>query len=67
MKEILLDSNPLQKDLRIRLPKQILTNLPVQIGTVFDIFINPETSEIVLRISEKTPIVGKAGKSDERN
>ena len=30
--EVLLDRNTLQKDLRIRLPKQILSNLPVKIG-----------------------------------
>ena len=51
--EVLLDSYPLQKDLRIRLPKQILSNMPVSVGTVFDIFLNPVTNEITLRISAK--------------
>ena len=49
--EVLLDSYPLQKDLRIRLPKQILTNMPVTIGTVFNIYFNPTTNELILRIS----------------
>ena len=52
MKEVLLDSNPLQKDLRIRLPKQILSNLPIDAGTIFDIYLCPETNEIILRINE---------------
>lgn len=33
--EVLLDSYALQKDLRIKLPKQIKSNLPVDVGTVF--------------------------------
>lgn len=49
--EVLLDSYALQKDLRIKLPKQILKNLPVAVGTVFNIFFNPSTKEIVLRIA----------------
>lgn len=47
--EILLDCYALQKDLRIKLPKQILTNLPVTVGTVFNIYLNPTTNEIILR------------------
>lgn len=47
--EVLLDRNTLQKDLRIRLPKQILSNLPVKIGDDFDIYLNPVTQEIILR------------------
>ena len=49
--EVLLDSNTLQKDLRIRLPKQILSNLPVKIGDVLNIYLNPSTQEIILRIA----------------
>ena len=56
MKEILLDSNPLQKDLRIRLPKQILANLPVQTGTIFDIYICSDNNDIILRISKSNQI-----------
>lgn len=50
-KEVLLDSYPLQKDLRIRLPKQVLTNMPICVGTVFNFYFNPSTLEIILRIS----------------
>ncbi len=50
-KAVLLDSNTLQKDLRIRLPKQILSNLPVKIGDTFNIYLNPSTQEIILRIA----------------
>ncbi len=48
---VLLDSNALQKDLRIRMPKQILSNLPVKIGDVFNIYLNPTTQEIILRLA----------------
>ena len=51
--EVLLDSYALQKDLRIKLPKQIVSNLPVDVGTVFDIYINPTTNEIILRIAQQ--------------
>lgn len=51
--EVLLDSYALQKDLRIKLPKQIKSNLPVDVGTVFDIYINPVTNEIILRIAQQ--------------
>lgn len=47
--EVLLDSYTLQKDMRIRLPKQILVNMPVSAGTTFNIYFNPATSEIILR------------------
>ena len=49
--EVLLESYALQKDLRIRLPKQILSNMPVDIGTLFNIFFNPVTNEIILRVA----------------
>lgn len=54
--EVLLDSYALQKDLRIRLPKQILANMPVDVGSVFNIYFNPSTGDIVLRLAnqEKT-------------
>ncbi len=54
--EVLLGTYPLQKDMRIRLPKQILNNLPIEIGTLLDIYLNPQNEEIILRITkiEKT-------------
>lgn len=56
-KEILLDSYALQKDLRIRLPKQILTNTTVSVGTVLDIYLDTESNDIILRVAaDKTDI-----------
>ena len=49
--EVLLESYALQIDLRIRLPKQILSNMPVDIGTLFNIYFNPVTNEIILRVA----------------
>lgn len=51
--EVLLGTYPLQKDMRIRLPKQILNNLPIEIGTLFDIYLNLQNEEIILRITQK--------------
>ncbi len=51
--EIFLDSYILQQDMRIRLPKQVLTNLNIEKGKSFlDIFIDAEKQEIILRKSE---------------
>ena len=44
----------LQKDLRIRLPKQILTNLNITIGEELDIYIDTLKQEIIIRKSKKT-------------
>ena len=51
--EVLLDSYALQKDLRIRLPKQILANMPVDVGSVFNIYYNPSNGDIVLRLADE--------------
>lgn len=51
--EVLLGTYPLQKDMRIRLPKQILNNLPIEIGTLIDIYLNPQNEEIILRVTKK--------------
>lgn len=38
----------------MRLPKQILTNLDVKKGeTLFDVYVDTKTKEIILRISNK--------------
>ena len=63
--EVLLESYALQKDLRIRLPKQILSNMPVDIGTVFNIYFNPVTNEIILRAASLTPAANKGGVGEE--
>ena len=49
--EVLLDSYALQKDMRIRLPKQILSNMPVDVGAVFNIYFNPSNGDIILRLA----------------
>lgn len=51
--KVLLGTYPLQKDMRIRLPKQILNNLPIEIGTLIDIYLNPQNEEIILRVTKK--------------
>ena len=50
--EVLLERNMLQKDLRIRLPKQILTNLNFVIGEELDIYIDTLKQEIIIRKSK---------------
>lgn len=53
-KEIYLSTYILQQDMRIRMPKQILNNLGIVKGkTTFDIFLNNDTGEIILRVSDK--------------
>lgn len=48
---IYLDSYVLQKDMRIRLPKEIIHNLNVQQGTTFfDVYLDSVNKEIVLKI-----------------
>ena len=50
---IYLDTYALQQDTRIRLPKSILNNLPVEKGTTkFSIYLDQEKSELILRIAE---------------
>lgn len=48
--EIYLETYVLQQDMRIRMPKAILTNMGAKKGiTKFDIFYNVETHEVILR------------------
>lgn len=50
---IYLDTYALQQDMRIRLPKSILNNLPIEKGiTKFSIYLNQEKNELILRIAE---------------
>ena len=50
---IYLDTYALQQDMRIRLPKSILNNLPVEKGTTkFSIYLDQEKNELMLRIAE---------------
>ena len=49
--EIYLETYVLQQDMRVRMPKMILSNMGVEKGvTKFDIFLNVVNKEIVLRI-----------------
>ena len=57
--EVLLESYPLQKDMRIRLPKQIITNIPVQIGDMFNIYYDPVKKEIILRLASNVNLPQK--------
>ena len=51
---VYLDSYVLQQDMRIRLPKQIISNLELEKGkSIFDIYIEPETKNIILQKSDK--------------
>ncbi|NLB80787.1 MAG: sucrose-6-phosphate hydrolase [Clostridiaceae bacterium] len=48
---IYLDTYILQQDMRIRLPKSILTNLSVERGTSkFNIFFDKKNNSIVLKV-----------------
>ena len=51
-REIYLDTYILQQDMRIRLPKSILSNLKnVEKGvTLFDIFLSAEDNALILRL-----------------
>jgi len=49
-KLVFLDTYVLQQDMRIRMPKLILTNLDAEKGTtLFDIFLNKDDQTIVLK------------------
>lgn len=51
---IYLDTYVLQQDMRVRLPKSILSNLNVEKGkTKFDIYIDPSDNSLRLRIHEE--------------
>lgn len=50
---IYLDTYVLQQDMRIRLPKSILTNLKVEKGkSLFDVYFDKEKSCLVLKVKE---------------
>lgn len=49
---IYLDTYLLQQDMRIRLPKAILTNLPAKKGkTKFEVYLDKKNAELRLKIS----------------
>ncbi|OUP76824.1 sucrose-6-phosphate hydrolase [Anaeromassilibacillus sp. An172] len=52
--EIYLDTYVLQQDMRIRMPKSVLSNLNIEKGkTKFDIYLDSECKALVLRIHEE--------------
>ena len=49
---IYLDHYVLQQDMRIRMPKAILANLPVEKGiTLFDVYLDADSQSIILKIA----------------
>ena len=51
--KIYLDTYVLQQDMRIRLPKSILTNLNAEKGiTKFDVFYDTTNQDLILRLSK---------------
>jgi hypothetical protein len=51
--EIYLDTYVLQQDMRIRLPKAVLSNMKIEKGkTKFDIFLNSENNSLILKVQE---------------
>lgn len=52
---IYLDSHVLQQDMRIRLPKSILSNLQAEKGkTMFSIYYDNETNSLVLKAESRS-------------
>lgn len=56
MKDLIyLDTYPLQKDMRIRLPKCILENFDIKKGeTKFKIYCDIENAQLILKIDTKS-------------
>ena len=51
---IYLDTYVLQQDMRVRLPKSILSNLDVEKGkTKFDIYLDLNNKSLILKIREE--------------
>lgn len=51
---IYLDTYVLQQDMRVRLPKSILSNLNVEKGkTKFDIYLDSNNKSLILKIREE--------------
>ena len=50
---IYLDTYVLQQDMRVRLPKAILTNMDVEKGkTQFDLYLDSKNNSLIFRIHE---------------
>lgn len=54
-KLIYLDTYVLQQDMRLRLPKSILSNMKVERGvSLFEVYLDKESNEIVLRVHQQS-------------
>lgn len=52
---IYLDTYVLQQDMRVRMPKSILTNLNVEKGvTKFSIYLDKKNNQLILKKAEST-------------
>lgn len=52
--EIYLDTYVLQQDMRVRLPKSVLSNLDVEKGkTMFDIYLDLNNKSLILKVREE--------------
>lgn len=57
---IYLDTYVLQQDMRIRMPKSILTNLPIKKGeTQFEVYLDKKNNELRLRIATTEEVAEK--------
>lgn len=57
---VYLGENLLQQDMRLRLPRSVLMNLDVEAGkSIFEIYLDAESKEIVLKASDKQQGEGK--------
>lgn len=53
-KYVYLDTYVLQQDMRIRLPKSILSNLPVEKGiSKFDVYYDADGKSLILKVHDK--------------
>lgn len=51
---IYLDTYVLQQNMRVRLPKSVLSNLDVEKGkTMFDIYLDPNNKSLILKVREE--------------
>ena len=54
---IYLDSYVVQKDMRIRLPKSILTNMNIEKGkSMFDFYFDKKQNALVLKLSDNQEV-----------
>lgn len=57
LKLMYLDTYVVQQDMRIRLPKSILTNLGVKKGkSKFDIYLDTEKNNLVLKVHKEKKV-----------